>query len=138
MADLGGANSFVFTYIFAKKCPRRRLAPPQWLGAPPTGNPGSATAYLFKSTYYFIINEKIIKYLIFYLYICNFIQSKLCVIEFCKNSNITMHSCQTAGVSNTRRAFETSLKHPSLTSTHTSMCMYFPHTHTCTHIHRNM
>ena len=28
------SNSFVFTYVFAKKCPRRRSAPPQRLGAP--------------------------------------------------------------------------------------------------------
>ena len=43
LADPGGAasapptgsNSFVFAYVFAKKCPHRRLAPPKWLGAPP-------------------------------------------------------------------------------------------------------
>ena len=38
-----GSISFIFAYIFAKKCMRRRLAPPQWVGAPLTGNPGSAT-----------------------------------------------------------------------------------------------
>ena len=39
-----GSNSFIFTYIFAEKHPRRRSAPLQWLGTPPppTGNPGSA------------------------------------------------------------------------------------------------
>ena len=30
-----GSNSFVFTYIFTKKCLRQRSVPPQWLGAPP-------------------------------------------------------------------------------------------------------
>ena len=30
-----GSNSFVFAYVFAKKCPRWRSVPPQWLGAPP-------------------------------------------------------------------------------------------------------
>ena len=34
-----GSISFVFAYIFAEKCMRRRSAPPP----PPTGNPGSAT-----------------------------------------------------------------------------------------------
>ena len=29
-----GSNSFVFAYVFAKKCPCRRLVPPQWLGTP--------------------------------------------------------------------------------------------------------
>ena len=29
-----GPNSFVFTYIFTKKRPRRRLAPPPRVGAP--------------------------------------------------------------------------------------------------------
>ena len=38
-----GSISFVFAYVFAKKCTHRRLAPPQQVGAPPTGNPGSAT-----------------------------------------------------------------------------------------------
>ena len=33
-----GSNSFVFTFIFAKKHPNRRSVPP-----PTTGNPGSAT-----------------------------------------------------------------------------------------------
>ena len=62
LADLGGAAgarppqtgsiSFIFTYVFAEKCTRQRLVPPQWVGAPPpppTGNPGSATA--LTSTY---------------------------------------------------------------------------------------
>ena len=40
-----GPNSFVFTYIFAEKCLCQRLAhPPTRVGAPPTGNPGSAPA----------------------------------------------------------------------------------------------
>ena len=53
LADLGGAcpahaptmgpNSFVFAYIFTKKCPRRRSTPPPTGARPPTGNPGSAT-----------------------------------------------------------------------------------------------
>ena len=30
-----GSNSFVFAYVFTKKCLRRKLAPPQWLGTPP-------------------------------------------------------------------------------------------------------
>ena len=38
-----GSNSFVFTYVFTEKHPHQRLAPPQWLGTPPMGNPGSAT-----------------------------------------------------------------------------------------------
>ena len=39
-----GSNSFVFTYVFAKKCPRQRSAPPTARRPPPpTGNPGSAT-----------------------------------------------------------------------------------------------
>ena len=38
-----GSNSLIFAYIFAKKHPRQKSAPPQQLGAPPTGNPGSAT-----------------------------------------------------------------------------------------------
>ena len=41
--SLTGSISFVFTHIFAKKCTRRRSAPPQWVGAPPMENPGSAT-----------------------------------------------------------------------------------------------
>ena len=41
-------NSFVFAYVFAKKCQHRRLVPPQRLGVPPTGNPGS---YLFGSLF---------------------------------------------------------------------------------------
>ena len=44
-----GSISFIFAYIFTKKCVRRRLAPPQWVGAPPTGNPGSATDCLCKT-----------------------------------------------------------------------------------------
>ena len=38
-----GPNSFVFTYIFVEKCPRRRSTPPLTGPRPPTGNPGSAT-----------------------------------------------------------------------------------------------
>ena len=38
-----GSISFLFTHVFAKKCTRRRSVPPQRVGAPPTGNPGSAT-----------------------------------------------------------------------------------------------
>ena len=38
-----GPNSFVFTYVFTKKCLCRRLAPPPTrVGDPPTGNSGSA------------------------------------------------------------------------------------------------
>ena len=40
-----GPNSFIFAYIFTKKCPHRRSMPPQRVHAPPMGNPGSATAY---------------------------------------------------------------------------------------------
>ena len=39
-----GSISFVFAYVFAEKCMRRRLAPLQRVGASPTGNSGSATA----------------------------------------------------------------------------------------------
>ena len=40
-----GPNSFVFTYVFTKKHLCWRLAPPPMrVGAPPTGNPGSAPA----------------------------------------------------------------------------------------------
>ena len=39
-----GSISFIFAYIFAKKCTHWRLAPPQQVGTPPRGNPGSATA----------------------------------------------------------------------------------------------
>ena len=40
-----GPNSFIFTYVFTEKCLCRRLAPPPTrVGAPPTGNPGSALA----------------------------------------------------------------------------------------------
>ena len=39
-----GPNSFVFAYIFTKKCPRRRSTPPLTVARPPMGNPGSATA----------------------------------------------------------------------------------------------
>ena len=38
-----GPNSFIFTYVFTEKHLCRRLAPPPMrVGAPPTGNPGSA------------------------------------------------------------------------------------------------
>ena len=52
LADLGGVpgacppmgpNSFIFTYIFTKKCPRRRSTPPLMGAHPPMGNPGSTT-----------------------------------------------------------------------------------------------
>ena len=44
-----GSNSFIFAYIFAEKCPHRRLVSPQWLSVPPqTGNPGSATGQCTK------------------------------------------------------------------------------------------
>ena len=44
-------NSFIFTYIFAKKHPHQGLVPPtppQWISPlpPPMGNPGSATESL--------------------------------------------------------------------------------------------
>ena len=38
-----GSISFVFAYVFTKKCMRRRSAPPNGLAPPPMGNPGSAT-----------------------------------------------------------------------------------------------
>ena len=42
-----GSISFIFAYIFAKKCMRWRSAPPQQVGAPPPmGNPGSATDHV--------------------------------------------------------------------------------------------
>ena len=53
LADPGGAagtcppnriQSFIFAYVFAKKHPCQRLAPP-----PPTGNPGSATVMYVES-----------------------------------------------------------------------------------------
>ena len=45
-----GSISFVFTYVFAEKCAHQRLAPPQRVSAPPTGNPGSATGTLATAT----------------------------------------------------------------------------------------
>ena len=41
-----GSISFIFAYVFAEKCMRQRLAPPNGSARPPTGNPGSATASL--------------------------------------------------------------------------------------------
>ena len=41
-----GSISFVFAYVFAKKCTHRRLAPPMGR-RPPTGNPGSATVFIW-------------------------------------------------------------------------------------------
>ena len=38
-----GSNSFIFTHVFAEKRMYQRSPPPQQVGAPPTGNPGSAT-----------------------------------------------------------------------------------------------
>ena len=35
---------------------RRRLVPPQWVGTPPTGNPGSATVYVLKNTGKLVVN----------------------------------------------------------------------------------
>ena len=59
LADLGGVpcarppmgpNSFIFAYIFTKKCPRQRSTPPpNGCHAPPTGNPGSATEMYAKT-----------------------------------------------------------------------------------------
>ena len=40
-----GSNSFVFAYVFAKKHPHQRSAPPNGSVPPPMGNPGSATEY---------------------------------------------------------------------------------------------
>ena len=41
-----GSNSFIFTYVFAKKCPRWRSVPPPTARHPTSmGNPGSATDY---------------------------------------------------------------------------------------------
>ena len=46
-----GPNYFVFTYVFAEKCPCQRLAPPPTrVGTPPTGNPASAPVELYAST----------------------------------------------------------------------------------------
>ena len=50
VADPGGAQlpngtQFFFTYISAKKCPCWRSSSPQWVGAPPMGNHGSAAAF---------------------------------------------------------------------------------------------
>ena len=39
-----GSISFIFTYVFAEKCTRWRLAPPPIGWRPQTGNPGSASA----------------------------------------------------------------------------------------------
>ena len=41
-----GPNSFVFTNIFTEKGPHQRSTPP-----PLTGNPGSATAFIYTSRY---------------------------------------------------------------------------------------
>ena len=46
-----GPNSFVFAYIFTEKCPRQRSMLPQWVHAPPMGNPGSATDIIKKFIY---------------------------------------------------------------------------------------
>ena len=59
LADLGGVpgarppptgpNSFIFTYIFAKKHPRQRSTPPLTGPRPPMGNLGSATGLVLLS-----------------------------------------------------------------------------------------
>ena len=46
-----GSNSFVFTYVFAKKCPHRRLVLPNSSAPPPTGNSGSATVNISNDSY---------------------------------------------------------------------------------------
>ena len=45
-----GPNSFVFAYIFTKKCLHRRSMAPLTGAHPPTGNPGSATEMDLSST----------------------------------------------------------------------------------------
>ena len=46
-----GSISFVFAYVFAKKCTHPRLVLPQRVSTPPpTGNPGSATECLSQFT----------------------------------------------------------------------------------------
>ena len=64
-----GPNSFVFTYHFTEKCLCRRLVPPPTrVGAPPTGNPGSAPVvswYLFAKTSSHIFMRLINNYYVF-------------------------------------------------------------------------
>ena len=84
LADLGGVpvhapstgpNSFVFTHIFNKKCPHWGSMPPQWVHAPPTGNPGSANAgYVQIKTTFLFSNTK-------------FKSGIDCVSLFCKTSS---------------------------------------------------
>ena len=52
-----GSISFIFAYIFAEKCMHRRLAPPKRVGAPPTGNPRSATGNDFVNQFLQICEE---------------------------------------------------------------------------------
>ena len=40
-----GPNSFIFAYIFTKKCPCQRSTTPLMGAHPPMGNPGSATGW---------------------------------------------------------------------------------------------
>ena len=48
-----GPNSFIFTYVFTEKCLCQRLAPPpKRVGAPPTGNPGSAPGTFHKKAFF--------------------------------------------------------------------------------------
>ena len=66
LADLGGRAgrtpppmgpySFVFTYIFTKRCPHRRSMPPLKGARPPTGNPGSATGICHKIIYFITLH----------------------------------------------------------------------------------
>ena len=58
LADPGGAadappigsNSFIFTYVFAKKCPRWTSAPPPNGSASPNGKSWIRHCYIYKNT----------------------------------------------------------------------------------------
>ena len=52
-----GPDSFVLTYKFFEMQPSRELAPPYEVGAPPKGNPGSATASKNIFSWYLLINQ---------------------------------------------------------------------------------
>ena len=63
-----GSNFFVFTYVFAKICPRRRSAPPPPRNGsmpppPPTGNSGSATECPWKYKSILSIGAKYCNYI---------------------------------------------------------------------------
>ena len=56
-----GSNSFIFAYVFAKKCPRRRSAPPQRLSVPPPEreilDPLLTYQSISNRSYYFYFNS---------------------------------------------------------------------------------